>query len=543
LAYESLVGQVLGKYRIDQLVGTGGMGQVYRGTHTLLGQPAAIKVLAPEGAQDGEMVARFFAEAKATAALKHPGIVQVFDYDHLPDGRVYMVLELLEGELLAERLDREDVLSPEEAVGILGEVCEAVGAAHAQGIIHRDLKPENIFLARSGKGVTVKILDFGIAKIVGDPVPGQASATRTGMVFGTPEYMSPEQAMGRRKIIGPQSDVYSCGIVAYRMLTGTVPFPMGEESSFVQIAVKHAQEMPVPPIAVKPKLPPALSRVVVRALMKEPAERFATMEEMARALRAAIDPARAAEAMELVNGRIDPRAVTQMVVQPAAGTPPRVPALPTNQGVAPMPPNSTTPMGMPRPAALAGPAPLASPSSMTSDAGAGEELLSKLTAALDGSALVDVDGGTKAGGISARGSAPRRNPAGNPASSPRVAVGTPMPKAAPAPPPGSETPDPVISVDPEKSEPLTISDTTDDPFTIDDSAEKPLELGIEPAQVRMRTPPRGMPAMSEPAPVRMPSGGTAIQPERKGLPGMIYFLAIAAVIIGAAAVYKLLSGG
>jgi serine/threonine-protein kinase len=284
---DELIGRIIGKYRIDRLIGEGGMGRVYAAAHTSLGSGAAIKIMTVDATRSPQVVQRFFNEARAAAALKHAGIVEVYDFDRLPDGRPYMILELLEGESLAKRLSREGALAPAAAIPILASVCDAVGEAHRHGIIHRDLKPDNIYLVRR-KGIAglVKVLDFGIAKLTeGDSAGGVA--TRTGMVMGTPEYMAPEQGFGRHHLVGPGSDIYSMGVIAFHMLTGRVPFS-GDNTSFVDLMIKVASE-PAPPLrSLRPDLPPGLEPVVARALAKYPKDRFTTMDELGEALTQAL---------------------------------------------------------------------------------------------------------------------------------------------------------------------------------------------------------------------------------------------------------------
>ena len=189
-------GTTIGQYQIVKKIGEGGMGAGYRATHTLLGRPAAIKLLLPVLSHQREIVDRFFNEARATTAVSDPGIVQVFDFGIHTDGSAYIVMELLEGEPLEARIQR-GTISVADALRITRQVAGSLGAAHARGIVHRDLKPENIFMVRDTEaqgGERPKILDFGIAKLNGDT--GDRKRTRTGMLLGTPVYMSPEQCRG-----------------------------------------------------------------------------------------------------------------------------------------------------------------------------------------------------------------------------------------------------------------------------------------------------------------------------------------------------------
>jgi len=280
----SLMGQTLGSFRVTGLLGEGGMGQVYRAEHVLIGRKAAIKVLAPEVASDKDVVSRFFNEARAVNDIRHPNIVEVTDFGHFGT-QPYIVMELLEGETLEDRLARTGALDPAVAAHIVAQVASAVGATHAHGMVHRDLKPANIFLCRHPDYPDfVKVLDFGIAKLTA--TRGQAAGHRTecGAVIGTPAYMSPEQCLGDANL-DHRSDIYSLGVVTFQMVTGQRPF---EAEAAGRLIMCHVQAAPPAPCALNPALPAAVGAVILRALEKARENRFASMRELRDALLAAV---------------------------------------------------------------------------------------------------------------------------------------------------------------------------------------------------------------------------------------------------------------
>jgi serine/threonine-protein kinase len=282
---DRLAGRVLsGRYRLLERLGQGGMGAVYRAHHILMDKAVAVKVLRQELASDAEAVARFHREARSASKLDHEHIIRVTDFGQSDDGLLFLVMELLDGESLAEAIARGP-LPWRQAVPILRDVALGLAHAHEQGIIHRDLKPENIILCRRPKSnrQVVKVLDFGLAKLAreaGTSLTGpaaQMSLTRTGVVFGTPEYMSPEQAEGGT--LDHRTDIYALGVLMYQMVTGDVPFTA---PTFLALLTKTMQEAPVPPSRKAPgiELPEALEALILCCLEKSPARRPQSAEEV-----------------------------------------------------------------------------------------------------------------------------------------------------------------------------------------------------------------------------------------------------------------------
>jgi tRNA A-37 threonylcarbamoyl transferase component Bud32 len=278
-----VIGAVVGSYRILSVLGEGGMGSVYLGEHVTIGRRAAIKLLRKEVASHPEVVQRFFNEARAANLVAHPSIVAVYDHGQSAEAGAFLVMELLEGESLGSRL-RRGVLEPAELAFLVERVASPLAAAHARGIVHRDLKPDNIFLVpdpdHPGEE-RVKILDFGIAKL---NEPGTSGVrTQTGTLLGTPFYMSPEQCHGA-KAVDHRTDVYALGVIAFEALVGRVPF-LGD--GFGVVLAAHLNEAPPAPRALRPELPEALERAILRALAKAPADRQRSVDELAREVRAA----------------------------------------------------------------------------------------------------------------------------------------------------------------------------------------------------------------------------------------------------------------
>jgi serine/threonine-protein kinase len=277
------IGRRIGNYVIQSELGQGGMGTVYLAQHAVIGRKAAIKILKREFASDEVTVGRFLNEARAAHLIGHPGIVDVLDVGTLPEGVPFLVMEYLQGESLARRLERVGRLGTKDALEIVGETASALGAAHAKGIVHRDLKPDNLFLVPDPKapsGESVKVLDFGIAKLHGEVGPDNVS-TVTGTVLGTPRYMSPEQSRGARHAVDHRTDIYALGIILYEMLCGVPPF-VGE--GFFDTMLLHTTQPPPPPRSKNPDVPPFLEQVILRALAKRPEERYSSMAELQRAL-------------------------------------------------------------------------------------------------------------------------------------------------------------------------------------------------------------------------------------------------------------------
>lgn len=275
---DPLIGFVLDeKYRIEHLLGIGGMGTVYRARHLLIDRAVAVKVLNQRLVEDEASRIRFQREAKAAGRLQHLNAVAVTDFGQSAEGYVYIVMELLEGRTLREILAKEAPLEIARAVSLMLQASAAVAAAHEAGVIHRDLKPANIFVTQSADAPSiVKVLDFGIAKLAAETLDDDEPNTLTqiGVMIGTPRYMSPEQCNGLE--LTPASDVYSLGVILYEILTGMVPF---SGSSPLAIAVKHASEFPRPPREIVASIPEELEKLVLRALEKDAQDRPANAGE------------------------------------------------------------------------------------------------------------------------------------------------------------------------------------------------------------------------------------------------------------------------
>jgi serine/threonine-protein kinase len=276
-----------GQFQILQKIGSGGMGAVYKAMQREMNRMVGVKILHPKLANRKDLVTRFRREARAMAGLTHPNTVKVFLYGELDDGSFYIIMEFLEGKNLNQAVRSEGPFSVERALPILIQASGALDEAHGAGIIHRDLKPENIFLVQSG-GLRdfPKVLDFGLAKVGERQMrPGSVILTQEGMVFGTPEFMSPEQAQG--KALTPASDIYSLAVILYEVLTGKLPFDAKSPMDFIQLQVT-GQPVPLNQRVPGKTFPAPLEQIIGRALAKRPDERFPSAAEFATAMQAVL---------------------------------------------------------------------------------------------------------------------------------------------------------------------------------------------------------------------------------------------------------------
>jgi hypothetical protein len=336
-----LVGQVVAdRYHITRKLGEGGMGAVYLGEHVKMGRKSAIKVMAAAMAQDPDAISRFNREAANASRISHPNVCQIYDFGETPEGLIYLAMEFIEGEALTDLIDREGALHAPRAASILKQAADALQAAHDLGIVHRDIKPDNIMiLAGRGGADVVKVVDFGIARAVGGDESGQ-KVTKTGLVVGTPEYMSPEQLSGDK--LDGRSDLYSLGLVLYRMLTGVLPF---QADSAQETMIKRLTDEPTKLADSRPDIafPDGMQQVLDRALARDRDERYQSAGDFGTDTMAAVAgmdtpqtrvaPAAGSAATQL----LDEAAVRELTTkQKAAGG--RGPAAPARPGPSAAPP-------------------------------------------------------------------------------------------------------------------------------------------------------------------------------------------------------------
>ena len=306
----SLVGQVVAdRYHVIKKLGEGGMGQVYLAEHVKMGRRSAIKVMSPSMVHDPDAVARFNREAANASRITHPNVCAVYDFGETPDGLIYLAMEFVEGEPLTAVIEREGALPLERATAIFKQTADALQAAHDLGIVHRDLKPDNIMVAKARDGGDlVKVVDFGIAKAVGGDDAGQ-KVTKTGLVVGTPEFMSPEQLSGDK--VDGRSDLYSLALVYFRMLTGQLPF---QADSVQETMIKRLTDEPTKLADARPDLafPDGLQQVIDAALARTPAERYQTVAKFADDVMAVAGMSRGTRGMAPAT-RADIEAKTQMM--------------------------------------------------------------------------------------------------------------------------------------------------------------------------------------------------------------------------------------
>jgi serine/threonine-protein kinase len=332
-----MIDRVIGNYRIVEKVGEGGMGTVYRALDVMLEREVAIKAIRPELSREPEIVERFRVEAKMLARLSHPAIATIYSF--FVDGEdVFLAMEFVRGRSLSGVLQSAGPLSWERAVPLLAGALDGIEQAHRVGIVHRDLKSDNLMVTESG---TVKVMDFGIARLI-----GSSRLTRTGLLVGTLHYMAPEQIRGEE--VDRRTDVYALGAVLYETLTGRVPF---QGSSDYAVLKAHVEENPVPPSAAMPGLPPWLDQAILKALAKAPAERFQTVEELRLYLQGQGSPAAAGPTLVIpaADQSTLHMAPTVASARPSAAATPSAPATPPHAPAATPPTPAATP---PMPAAM-----------------------------------------------------------------------------------------------------------------------------------------------------------------------------------------------
>jgi serine/threonine-protein kinase len=299
---------LLGRYQITRKIGQGGMGAVFEATHTLIGKRLAVKVLLDKYARRDSIVRRLEQEARLASSIGHEHIIDITDFGTTDDGRTFVVMEFLEGESLADCLHREGTLPEQRILKIAYQIASALGAAHAKGIVHRDVKPENVFLLRRKDQDFVKVVDFGISKSLrasdaGGKEEENVRLTQTGMVLGTPLYMSPEQARGDENL-DHRIDVYAVGVIMYELATGRVPF-LG--TNYLSVISQVLNERPKPPREIRPELSDEFEAIVLRALEKDKESRYQSTEELVADLTALIDdPTHSTERARITGPRRGP---------------------------------------------------------------------------------------------------------------------------------------------------------------------------------------------------------------------------------------------
>ena len=302
-----MLGRRIGNYQVTALLAEGGMGAVYVAEHPAIGRRVAVKVLLPQVASDQEMVRRFFNEARAASSIADVGIVQIYDFGY-QDGVAYIVMEFLDGESLEARLRRLGCLALADVLRLGRQLALSLQAAHASGVIHRDLKPDNVLVVADASvagGERTKILDFGIAKLI-DTAPDR-QRTQTGMVMGTPIYMSPEQCHGAGSV-DHRADIYSLGCMLFHLVAGRPPF---QSAGSGELLAMHLRE-PAPPVSQFARVPPHVDAILLRCLEKEPEHRFQSMQQLASEIDLAL------RAITIPPGGVDPKFLTPVPPAPTA---------------------------------------------------------------------------------------------------------------------------------------------------------------------------------------------------------------------------------
>jgi len=329
---DELIGRTIGSFVVTHPLGKGGMGAVYAAEHPVIGSRVAIKFLHPQYSADKKIVDRFFNEARAVNVIGHDNILKILDLNVTEDNRHYFIMEFLIGKPLQKLVEAGKPVPLSETGPILLQFCEALEAAHAHQIYHRDVKPDNVYLiVHKGRKNFVKVVDFGIAKLTGSD-GASTGQTQTGMVMGTPAYMSPEQAGGMGNLIDARSDIYSTGAMMYQLATGRLPFP---GSSFGEVLIGHLQQTPPAPRELNPDIPEAYEAVILKALAKKQDERQQTMRQLHDEIKAVMDSLGiSAELPRALESDLPPPSATSMhkLKQGARTTNPK--ARPSNPGAA-----------------------------------------------------------------------------------------------------------------------------------------------------------------------------------------------------------------